>query len=224
MGNFRATEAGAEPDSIRNEERTSSITSNREQSEATTENIIRRKKKGLPRKFHAKKIGIGILVFILAASAGLLIFSSRMGISLFYIRGDSMYPTFTNGTSVILRQAKSLEPGQIAFLETPNDWPNPFSEKGLLVKRVVAIPGETMIFQDRTFTINGREYPLPDDYSCTNAPESYSHTLKNDEIMVFGDNSSHSIDSRYMFCNGSIFDAFVKKKQLVDYGKVIKQF
>ena len=61
-------------------------------------------------------------------------------------------------------------------------------------------------------------------YECSSAPKDYSYELSNKEIFVMGDNHSNSLDSRRIFCDGDVEDAFVPVQSVRNYGEVIFEF
>lgn len=87
----------------------------------------------------------------------------------------------------------------------------PTNPETLLVKRIVALPGETVrIARKELFVDDSRldePYAVhndPNDYTGTDKPEPYRsrdsfgpHTLPADHFFVLGDNRDSSMDSRY---------------------------
>lgn len=143
-------------------------------------------------------------------------------ISIFAISGSSMEPTFSSGDSVVLRQEENVERGQIIFFRRPSTWEGSGDSRDMLVKRIAAIPGDTVSFTGKDFLVNGeRFYTLPESYDCSNAPQNYSKMLTNTQIFVVGDNPERSVDSISTFCSGKVNQVFLQKRLVVDYGKVI---
>ena len=131
-----------------------------------------------------------MLKFIAAAViAAVLVFSFVISIS--HVDGYSMEPTLHNGQPVVcLRLAKDYKRGDIASVRMPNG--------EFLVKRVVAIAGDTVEIRDGEVLINGEI--LNDGFGPTERADSgtveYPLTLKPGQIFVLGDNRSVSTDSR----------------------------
>src|SRR5436305_1844135 len=79
------------------------------------------------------------------------------------ILGESMYPTYRNGTRHFLNRMAywSAEPqrGDVIGMRAPDD--------DLYIKRIIALPGEVVAIQDGRILVNGRELidameaPLP---------------------------------------------------------------
>ena len=75
-------------------------------------------------------------------------------------------------------------------------------EKGLLkgeelVKRVIALPGETIEYKDGALYINDQiiEEDFISDEVKSISPRIYKQTLKEDQYFVLGDNRDNSLDS-----------------------------
>lgn len=128
-------------------------------------------------------------VVALAVVAAVLLFSFVISVS--RVDGNSMEPTLHNGQPVVcLRLAKNYERGDIASVRMPNG--------EFLVKRVVAVAGDTVEIRDGEVLINGEV--LNDGFGPTERANSgtveYPLTLKEGQIFVLGDNRSVSTDSR----------------------------
>ncbi len=116
----------------------------------------------------------------------------------FIVDGESMYPTFQNGNYLIVDEIsyhfEKPKRGDVIVFRYPGD-PSIF-----YIKRIIGLPGETVIIKNGTVTI--RE---PDGASRTlNEPfisardKSYNMTdaLTNTQYFVMGDNRPRSSDSR----------------------------
>ena len=144
------------------------------------------------RRFDNKKLGwlrFGkmLVAFIFVA---LLVFNLILGVS--WVSGNSMLPTLHNGQVLISnRLEKEYEPGDIAAVRMPNG--------EYLVKRVIAVGGDTVDIKDGVVYIND----LPESgywvYGITEKAESgvtYPLTLSEGQIFALGDNRAVSVDSR----------------------------
>ena len=128
----------------------------------------------------------GLKIALIIALALILVFSFVIGISL--VSGNSMYPTLHDGQPVLyVRFIKNYSRGDIASVRMPSD--------EYLVKRIVAIEGDTVDIRDGVVYINGS--PL-DGYGYTYAGvgNKYPVTIQNGQIFVLGDNREISVDSR----------------------------
>lgn len=117
----------------------------------------------------------------------------------FIVAGASMSPTFENGQYLIVDQLtyRFDEParGDVVIFRYPRD-PSKF-----FIKRIVALPGETIRIEGSTVTIINAAHPdgfaLEEAYvsSIKHEPEA-THVLAEHEYFVLGDNRSASSDSR----------------------------
>lgn len=116
------------------------------------------------------------------------------------VSGNSMFPTYHNGDFLVTEKIsyKFNEPrrGDVVVLKNPRDESQDF------IKRIIALPGDTVKIENNSVYVNGQllnEYYLP-----PNTPThaglfiSESSTIKagQNQYFVFGDNRDHSSDSR----------------------------
>lgn len=194
------------------------------ETEEPEETSTRRKKTTPTRKWLRRGV-IGFVTFSLVMSLSLMIFMFVSGISIFYISGDSMEPYLHNGESVVLQQADEIEEGQIIFVNKPGSWFYQSGDSELLVKRVLAVPGDEFSFDGEAFSVNGEvKSVLPEGYDCSLAPQSFKMTLGKTQHFIVGDNVENSFDSRKAFCTGNVRYSFLEKFRIVDYGKIIMRF
>lgn len=117
----------------------------------------------------------------------------------FIVSGESMYPTFHNSDYLIIDEItyhlRAPERGEVVVFRYPND-PSRF-----FIKRIIGLPGETIILKGATLTIKNTEHPegfvLKEPYVSSRPPlGNKTITLPADQYFVMGDNRPASSDSR----------------------------
>lgn len=112
--------------------------------------------------------------------------------------GQSMAETLNGGDEILVNRfiykVTNPEPNDIiVFL------PNGNEKSHYYVKRVVAVPGDTVLIEDGVLYVNGvefeEEFEMPSIEEAGLASEEI--TLGADEFFVLGDNRNNSEDSRY---------------------------
>lgn len=116
------------------------------------------------------------------------------------VSGSSMVPTFQNGDFILTDKVSYRigEPrdGEIIVLK------NPRNESQDFIKRIVAVPGQTIKVDGSSVFVNGAkisENYLPQETptrSGTFLHEGETVTVAKNQYYVFGDNRNHSSDSR----------------------------
>lgn len=116
--------------------------------------------------------------------------------SIFVVSGESMYPSFKNGEFIFWQKNvyTNTDPkrGDIVVVNYPGD-----PTKKQYVKRVVALPGETIEIKDGAVFINGAK--LDESYlnfDVSTDPDGIWKIGAN-QFFVMGDNRSNSNDSRF---------------------------
>lgn len=118
----------------------------------------------------------------------------------FIVNGASMEPTFQDGEYLIVDELsyllRSPERGDVTVFRYPQN-PSQF-----FIKRIIGLPGETVIIKDGTVSIQSAAYPngvtLEEQYLpplLETMPNKYA-VLGADEYFVMGDNRDQSYDSR----------------------------
>lgn len=121
------------------------------------------------------------------------------------VEGTSMYPTLRNKESVIINIGstfvKKIKRFDVVVAKN-------YHNKDLWVKRVIGLPGDTVVFKNDKLYINGKETKEPfldETYvkkkkkakKLVNFTADYtSDKLKDDEYLLVGDNRPESLDSR----------------------------
>lgn len=100
------------------------------------------------------------------------------------IEGDSMYPTLQHGCRIIVRQRGfELAANDIVVLQT---------EDGFAIKRVIALPNDSVTLKDNEVIVNGIRISPYAYYG----EEPVSFELTDTQYFVIGDNYQISYDSR----------------------------
>lgn len=122
------------------------------------------------------------------------------------VNGASMEPNIKNKEIMFLVKVKKYFVDYKRF-----DIVVVHSDDEYLIKRVIALPNETIKILDNTIYINGKE--IKDEYGSGITSDFDEYTLKEDEYFVMGDNREVSKDSRF-------FGPF-NKKDLKGYANIV---
>ncbi len=121
------------------------------------------------------------------------------------VNGQSMVPNFQNGeyllTDKVSYHIGNPVRGQVVVFHAPPAANCPEGTGCDFIKRVIAVPGETVAVVDGHFVVNGEELPesyIPSDFytEAGNFTEGVVVELGEDEYFVSGDNRPYSSDSR----------------------------
>ncbi len=116
----------------------------------------------------------------------------------FIVNGQSMYPTFKNGEYLIVDEISYRfdEPkrGDVVVFKAP-----PTPDK-YFIKRIIGLPGETVIGKNGTVTIINKQYPngfsLDESFLESLQTGTFEFVVPTDAYFVMGDNRAGSFDSR----------------------------
>jgi signal peptidase I len=157
---------------------------------------------------HRRALVEWVVVVVVALVAALLI--KTFAIQAFYIPSPSMVPTLEPGDRVLVNKLSydfhSVHIGDIVvFRRPPADTTVGIDD---LIKRVVALPGQTIYVNDCRVYVNGKQesqpylpqgWQDPNSEYCTvwttNLPNPYK--VPAGDYFVMGDNRKDSYDSRY---------------------------
>ena len=173
-------------------------------------------------------------VGVIACGVVIALVAQMFLVQAFWIPSASMVPTLNEGDRVLVNKlayrAHDVRRGDVIVFDRPQEAANGDDEIKDLIKRVVAVEGDTIELHEGDVYINGEriEEPYlnddapttPDTGGCTNSGED-RWELSEDTVFVMGDNRTNSSDSR---CFGPIAEdtivgrAVVKLLPLRDVG------
>jgi signal peptidase I len=122
------------------------------------------------------------LLWLVVAGLGLF-FVVKFVVAPYLVVGESMTPTLQSWDLCLMQRVSRYQPkrGDIVVFRTADDPPLYF------VKRVIALPGETISISDGVFKING--VPVLEPYTTINAGWQMEPTLVPvGKVFVVGDN------------------------------------
>lgn len=132
-----------------------------------------------------------ILEFLGLIVGILLVFHILLGIST--VQGNSMYPTLHSGDKVLYYRRNTIyREGDIVALRS--------GDGEELVKRIVAVAGDTVNIQNGKLYVNGTEEKLSqiqgETLAMKDSSVKYPLKIEENQVFVLGDNREISSDSR----------------------------
>ncbi len=146
-------------------------------------------------------------VVMILFTVGATLFLSTFIVRPAEVNGSSMYPTLQDKEKVLTNvfEAIFFKPERFDIVvvktESNQEW----------VKRVIALPNETIEVKNNILYINNQKIEQPFLESNVITNDFGKVTLKEDEYFVMGDNREHSSDSRTLISSGKHF----KKSQII---------
>lgn len=149
-----------------------------------------------------QKIGsfLGELLQVVVFAISIFLFVYLLVLQPHKIKGESMEPNFHNGQYLLTDKVSYRlgEPnrGDVVVFRAPPTYSDEF------IKRIIALPGETVKIEDGKVFIDGRELKesyIPENFKTRPnqfAQEGREIKVKEDTYFVIGDNRDHSLDSR----------------------------
>ncbi len=139
-----------------------------------------------------------IEAFVVSASVFVVVYLFLM--QPHQVKGSSMFPTFETGqyllTDKVTLKRRDPARGDVIVFKSPLD------ENFDFIKRVLAVPGDTILIQGGYVYLNGEklEEPyLPNDYTTSGGRflrDGMEYLVQDSTIIAIGDNRDHSSDSR----------------------------
>ncbi len=156
----------------------------------------------LYREAYRKKQEKPVIKSLILMAAGLILgfIISRILFTVYITGDDAMLPGLKKGSRIIVFKIGKPERGDIVLCHSP------VSIKKVLLRRLVAVEGDTIEIKNKTFSINGKESEFKwitkkDDPRNFPSHFTYRDNMKklmlgNGEYFLLGDNLDHAYDSR----------------------------
>lgn len=148
------------------------------------------------------------------------------------VNGRSMFPTFNSGdyllTNKVSYRVGEPKRGDVVVFHAPPEASCPTGTGCDFIKRIIAVPGDTIALHDNAYYVNGEkvsESYIPEDFKTLPGKfiDNRTVTLGQDEYFVSGDNREYSSDSRVwgpVTKSEIVGKAFVRYWPVKDWGWV----
>ena len=136
-----------------------------------------------------KNIRTTFMIFIGVLFTALFISQNLYQLNI--IQGDSMYPTYKNFQFTLIdKRASDFTHGDVIVFYCPE-------LSCTMVKRIIAVSGETVLITDGDVLINGEKSPYINGSVDFGGTSSTALLVSDNCFFVMGDNYAQSKDSRY---------------------------
>jgi signal peptidase I len=139
--------------------------------------------------------GIGIYVaYELIAALVVLVLIIPIRVFFFeplYVQGASMDPSYVDGDYLLIKKfANEYAHGDVVV------YVSPAADKSILIKRIIATPGDLLEINEGKVFLNGQELMEPYLAEGVTTGRRYEIELAENQYYVMGDNRAESFDSR----------------------------
>lgn len=119
-----------------------------------------------------------------------LVVLKAFGISVIFVKGDSMEPNYKGGEIHLISKEDEYERGDVVCVQL---------EDTTILKRIIAIGGDTIEIYHHCIWVNGETVsPYIEGENWNNSGDfDICQTIGPGEVFLLGDNRNESFDSRY---------------------------
>ena len=147
---------------------------------------------------------------------------SVFGLRNINLTGNSMSPTYKDGTFLFIKEQTPKRTDLIVF-NPPSSW-DPDAKTKKYIKRVVALEGDTVEIAPAEVRVNGKTVRQWDPEVTGNSVEKTRvFKVPSGKFFVLGDNKENSNDSLYEFFSSSP-EIFVSEKDTFVVGQPVFKF